>query len=230
MENMKLEHDATIREYQQQLEDLRTRVSAVVSGMLARSMSDADAVEAVRALGCEIEYIEAAPRCVVPQRVFNDTGTHTYHHASPPLNPCLPPLRSVVKEAASSTSTTAPTTPSPSPKPSIAWTGQVWCSAKARAGVVAAQLHRAVCGPVCERGGGRGACGTAHQPCFGLVMMHDRLLRMVFGRSIMPSWCLRELQCCMGGVRHSVSPLAGLCFDDDTCGADVAAVGGPPAH
>ncbi len=62
MDTLKQEHAAEVGLFQQQLEAMRSAVADVVSRMLAHSISDAEAAEAVRALGCEIEFIEAPVR------------------------------------------------------------------------------------------------------------------------------------------------------------------------
>lgn len=58
---MEAEHEEHMREYQAQLEQLKEKVSTIVTRMLAHSITDADAAQAVRELGCEITFIEAAP-------------------------------------------------------------------------------------------------------------------------------------------------------------------------
>lgn len=57
VESLKQDHANEIRHYQTQLDELRTRVSDIVTRMLSHALSEAEGVAAVKALGCDITYI-----------------------------------------------------------------------------------------------------------------------------------------------------------------------------
>lgn len=56
--------DAEIQKYQAQLDELRARVSDVVTRLITHKMNEKDAAEAIRGLGCHIEYLESGTRWV----------------------------------------------------------------------------------------------------------------------------------------------------------------------
>mmetsp|Transcript_11541 Transcript_11541/g.20491 ORF Transcript_11541/g.20491 Transcript_11541/m.20491 type:complete len:430 (+) Transcript_11541:14-1303(+) len=58
VKSLRKEHEAHVREFEEQLEGLRSKVSGIISMLLSHELNDQQAVAAVRALGCTIEFVE----------------------------------------------------------------------------------------------------------------------------------------------------------------------------
>lgn len=59
MEQLKIDQQAELEAYQQQLDDLRTKVSDVMSKLVNKNITEQEATEAIRDLGCEVEFVDA---------------------------------------------------------------------------------------------------------------------------------------------------------------------------